>query len=250
MGRTKFVLDKALINTKRYIELPTSSQALYIQLNSEADDNGIVDAYPIIQKIRADMQDLMALVRAGFVVILDVEEQIVFITHWTKHNSAADIRWHKPSEHLALLANVMPNASVVAKLRINKKYVKKNVSASEALELQLKDENVDDILMGNLDDHTCSLENLTNNKTKSNINKYNNKTTNNNKTNQLDQLQELDEKYGLLEENSIPESFKSQFAHDFNLETLKKYVEYVDVQRGANDRTAYLIQALNERWLD
>ena len=81
MGRTKFVLDKALINTKRYIELPTSSQALYIQLNSEADDNGIVDAYPIIQKIRADMQDLMALVRAGFVVILDVEEQIVFITH-------------------------------------------------------------------------------------------------------------------------------------------------------------------------
>ena len=57
-------------------------------------------------------------------------------------------------------------------------------------------------------------------------------------------------KYGLLEENSIPESFKSQFAHDFNLETLKKYVEYVDVQRGVKDRTAYLIQALNERWLD
>ena len=77
MGRTKFVLDKALINTKRYIELPTSSQALYIQLNSEADDNGIVDAYPIIQKIRADMQDLMALVRAGFFVIWGSEVKVM-----------------------------------------------------------------------------------------------------------------------------------------------------------------------------
>ena len=65
--------------------MPISSQALYFHLGMKADDDGIVEAYPVVRMTGCSEDDLRVLHSKGFVRILN-EDLVTFITDWSEHN--------------------------------------------------------------------------------------------------------------------------------------------------------------------
>ena len=56
------MFSKRIINTARFLKMPTSTQCLYFHLGLNADDDGIVEAYTIMNSIGATDGGLKMLV--------------------------------------------------------------------------------------------------------------------------------------------------------------------------------------------
>ena len=68
-----------------FLEMPLSSQALYMHLNMSADDDGFVgNPKTILRMIGASEDDFKILVTKGFVIVF--ESGIIVITHWKRNN--------------------------------------------------------------------------------------------------------------------------------------------------------------------
>jgi len=82
-NRRMFSMD--VVDTDKFLDMPTSTQALYFQLGMRADDDGFV-ASPkrIITIVGASPDDLHLLVAKGFVILF--EDGIIVITHWKRNN--------------------------------------------------------------------------------------------------------------------------------------------------------------------
>ncbi len=131
--KNAFCIDKRVISGARFLRLSATAQSLYFHLNADADDDGIVEAFATVNKIRANEQDLIQLIQANFIVLLNKNELVAYITDWVRNNKGLDIRWHKQSEYLQLLADVCPDAKIyVATLRNGKK-IKLLTTAKEAI---------------------------------------------------------------------------------------------------------------------
>ena len=133
-----YMLSRKITSSARFIKLSPSAQSLYMHLNSDSDDDGIVEAYTVMNKVRANETDFMLLVASGFVKLLSEIDDIAFITHWNINNSNRDIRYHKNSQYIGLLAQILPDVSVTVPIRkMGKngkiKVTKSIVPAAEAL---------------------------------------------------------------------------------------------------------------------
>lgn len=131
--KNAFCIDKRVISGARFLRLSATAQSLYMHLNADADDDGIVEAFATLNKVRAAEQDLIQLVQANFLVILNQNELIAYITDWVRHNRNIDIRWHKQSEYIDLLADVCPSAKVYVAILRNGKKTKMLTTAKEAI---------------------------------------------------------------------------------------------------------------------
>ncbi len=98
--------SRALVQSARFLKMPLTSQALYFQLGVSADDDGIVEAFPIMRMVGAAEDDLRVLITKNFVQVLN-EELLVYITDWNIHNSIRKDRYHKSIYH-DLLVKVLP----------------------------------------------------------------------------------------------------------------------------------------------
>lgn len=65
--------------------LPLEAQALYFHLIAASDDDGVVDAFPIVRMVGAREDNLGLLVVKKFVLPLN-NEMIYFITDFSKQN--------------------------------------------------------------------------------------------------------------------------------------------------------------------
>lgn len=71
-NRRMFSLD--VVDTDKFLEMPTSTQALYFQLGMRADDDGFVSSPKrITSLIGASPDDLKLLIAKGFVIAFDNE---------------------------------------------------------------------------------------------------------------------------------------------------------------------------------
>ncbi len=134
------------------MRLSATAQSLYFHLNAEADDNGIVEAFSVLNKVRAAEQDLVQLVDAEFISIISKSELIAFINDWVVHNANRDIRWCKRSEHFELLAQIKPNAKVMILItnQENKKE-KKICTAQEAILIKSTNKYYDTTMCNSLE---------------------------------------------------------------------------------------------------
>lgn len=83
-NKRMFSLD--VVDTDRFLEMPTSSQALYFQLGMRADDDGFVASPRKIVKIaNCGNDDLSILISKGY--IIPFESGIVVVTHWGVNNN-------------------------------------------------------------------------------------------------------------------------------------------------------------------
>lgn len=79
------MISKKIVESARFIKMPASSQNLYFHLVLNADDDGVVEAFSVMNLIRANEDDLRVLVGKGFVQVLS-EELVTFIVDWREQN--------------------------------------------------------------------------------------------------------------------------------------------------------------------
>ena len=105
------MFSKRIIGSARFLRMPGSTQALYFHLGMAADDDGIVEAYPIMQMVNASEDDLRLLAAKGFVKVLN-EDLVTYILDWQENNKIrADRKVN--SIYKDLLLQVMPETTLL-----------------------------------------------------------------------------------------------------------------------------------------
>ena len=103
--------SKKICRSARFLKMPASSQNLYFHLGLDADDDGVVEAYPVMCLTSATEDDLRILVTKEFVVPLN-QDLVCFITDWREHNSIRADR-KVDSVYKDLLLQVIPDADIL-----------------------------------------------------------------------------------------------------------------------------------------
>lgn len=102
-----------IINSARFLKMPVSTQCLYFHLGLHADDDGVVEAYTVMNSIGATEDDLKVLVSKGFVVVLN-EDLVTYITDWNENNRLRADR-KIDSIYKDLLLQVVPDVNLLEK---------------------------------------------------------------------------------------------------------------------------------------
>lgn len=93
---SKRMFSLAVADTDLFLDMPSSSQALYFHLGLRADDDGFVASPKKIAKIcGCGDDDLRILVSKRF--ILPFESEIVVLTHWHLNNNRIKTDRYKPT---------------------------------------------------------------------------------------------------------------------------------------------------------
>lgn len=85
---------KSIVQSRRFLKMPATSRELYFQLGLAADDDGVVEAWNVMQLTRATEDDLRVLVARGYIVILDNEDLVSYLTDWNANNLVRKDRYH------------------------------------------------------------------------------------------------------------------------------------------------------------
>lgn len=80
------MMSRRVTDSTRFLKMPLTSQALYFHLVQHADDDGVVEAYPVIRSTGANEDDLKILVGKGFAIVLN-EDFVTYLPDWLEHNS-------------------------------------------------------------------------------------------------------------------------------------------------------------------
>lgn len=107
------MFSRSVVESARFLKMPVSSQNLYFHLVMNADDDGIVEAYSVINLIRANKDDLRVLHARGFVRILN-EDLVTYVMDWREQNKIRPDR-KKDSIHKELLQQTLPEVKLLEK---------------------------------------------------------------------------------------------------------------------------------------
>jgi len=105
------MFSKRIINSAKFLKMPISSQALYFHMGLNADDDGIVEGFPIMRMVGASEDDLRVLVAKGFVTVLN-DDLVSYINDWRTHNCVRADR-KIDSIYKDLLLQIVPNAEIL-----------------------------------------------------------------------------------------------------------------------------------------
>lgn len=82
--------SRHVTSTVQFTSMSAGARALYLHLNDESDDDGIVIGAIIIRMANCRNRDLDVLIENGYVVpLVDTpkKERVVYIRHWHDYNS-------------------------------------------------------------------------------------------------------------------------------------------------------------------
>lgn len=100
MGNRRMI-SKTVTQTQKFLRLPLEAQALYFHLIQNSDDDGVVEAFPVIRMIGASDDSLGLLIVKDFIRPLN-EEMVYFITDFHEQNTVRKDRY-SPSIYKHLL---------------------------------------------------------------------------------------------------------------------------------------------------
>lgn len=109
----KRMFSKTIVGSAKFLKLSATTQNLYFHLCLHADDDGVVEAYTVMNLIRADEDDLIVLSKKEFIVILD-EDYVSYITDWRVHNTLRADR-KKDTIYKKLLQELVPEVELLEK---------------------------------------------------------------------------------------------------------------------------------------
>lgn len=110
---TRRMFSIRLINSAKFLKMPISSQALYFHLGLHADDDGIVEAFPVMRYVGCTEDDLRVLMSKGFVQVLN-DDLVAYITDWNEHNKIRADR-KIDSIYKDLLIKLNPDVKLIEK---------------------------------------------------------------------------------------------------------------------------------------
>jgi hypothetical protein len=99
-----------IINTSKFLRLPSDTQNLYFHLGLRADDDGIVEAYPVMNTIKASEDSLKLLHAKDLIKVLN-DDLITYITDWSEHNTIRADR-KVDSIYKDLLVQILPDVKL------------------------------------------------------------------------------------------------------------------------------------------
>ena len=98
------MLSIPILETDKFYKLTAASQAFYVHLNLNADDDGVVDKVNLIMgQMHLRRKCYQELVDGGY--IIELEEGLIVITHWHQHNQIRKERYIR-GEHLERLSSL------------------------------------------------------------------------------------------------------------------------------------------------
>lgn len=100
MGNRRMI-SKTVTQTQRFLRLPLEAQALYFHLIQNSDDDGVVEAFPVVRMIGASDDSLGLLVIKQFIKPLN-DEMVYFIVDFHEQNTVRKDRYTQ-SVHYELL---------------------------------------------------------------------------------------------------------------------------------------------------
>lgn len=113
MGNRRMI-SKTVTQTQRFLQMPLETQALYFHLIQNSDDDGIVEAFPIVRMIGASDDGLKLLHAKNFIRPLN-DEMVYFVIDFHEQNTVRKDRY-QPSIYKDLLGetNGLPSGNQVA----------------------------------------------------------------------------------------------------------------------------------------
>lgn len=107
------MFSRSIVESARFLKMPATSQLLYFHLGMNADDDGIVEAYSVLNLTRANQDDLAVLASKGFISILN-EDLVSYIIDWRTQNYLRADR-KKDSIYKNLLLQMHPSVELLEK---------------------------------------------------------------------------------------------------------------------------------------
>lgn len=90
----KRMISQKIVDSDLFLDMPLSTQALYLHLLVRADDDGFIDNPRRIRRmIGASDDDVRILIAKSFV--LPFESGVIVIKHWRVHNCIKSDRYHE-----------------------------------------------------------------------------------------------------------------------------------------------------------
>lgn len=115
------MLSKTIVQTQRFLRLPLETQALYCYLVVNADDDGVVEAFPIMRMINANDDSLNLLVIKEYLLLLN-SEMVFFIKDFFEQNTIKGDRY-TPSKHRQLLIEYLKQNKMIESLNLGPRLV-------------------------------------------------------------------------------------------------------------------------------
>ena len=104
------MFSRRITDSSRFVRMPLSAQALYFHLGQHADDDGVVESYPVMKMIGANEDDLRMLILKEFVIPLN-NDYVSYLPDWVEHNKIRADR-KEDSLYIDLLLQVVPDAEI------------------------------------------------------------------------------------------------------------------------------------------
>jgi hypothetical protein len=105
------MLSLRIVDSARFLQMPLTAHALYFHLALHADDDGVVESFPVMRTTGAAQDDLKILLAKKFIHQLN-DDLVVFVTDWREHNFIRADR-KTDSVYKDLLLQVVPEAHVI-----------------------------------------------------------------------------------------------------------------------------------------
>lgn len=105
------MLSLRIVDSARFLQMPLTAHALYFHLALHADDDGVVESFPVMRTTGAAQDDLRILLAKKFIHQLN-DDLVVFVTDWREHNFIRADR-KTDSVYKDLLLQVVPEAHVI-----------------------------------------------------------------------------------------------------------------------------------------
>ena len=79
------MFSKKICRSAKFLKMPGEAQRLYFHLGLDADDDGVVEAYTVMQAAGVNEESLNILVEKGYLKVLN-EDLVSYMTDWREHN--------------------------------------------------------------------------------------------------------------------------------------------------------------------
>ena len=111
MANNRRMFSNRIANSAKFLQMPTEAQLLYFHLILRADDDGIVESYPIIKLLGVPTDNFKVLKAKEYIRELN-EDQVIVITDWLEHNTIRADR-KVDSIYLPLLKKKYPELPII-----------------------------------------------------------------------------------------------------------------------------------------
>ena len=79
------MFSNRIANSARFLQMPAESQLLYFHMILRADDDGVVESYPLMKLLGVASDNFKVLLAKGFIKEIN-EDQVIVIVDWLEHN--------------------------------------------------------------------------------------------------------------------------------------------------------------------